>query len=64
MSTNKLKPGKRYWWNISGVRRDALFSGDYDKNHGNAILQDSRGGSWSIPVEELHLLKKENVKNG
>ena len=64
MSTNKLKPGKRYWWNISGVRRDALFTGYYDKNNGNAILQDSKSGSWSIPVEELHLLKKKSLKNG
>ena len=52
-----LKPGKRYWWNISGIRREALFTGNYDKNNGNAILQD-KNTTWSIPKENLHLIKK------
>lgn len=49
-----LEPGKRYWWNVCGIRREAIFTGRYDKRNGNAILQ-GRSGLWSIPEEELTL---------
>ena len=53
-----LEPGKRYWWNVCGIRREALFTGRYDKRTGNAILQ-GKSGTWSIPVEALTLVSKK-----
>lgn len=56
-----LKAGKKYWWSVCGVRREGLFTGNYDKRTGNAILS-GRSGSWSVPVEKLTPVSKETVK--
>ena len=57
-----LIAGQKYYWNVCGIRRVALFTGRYDKKNGNAILQ-GRSGMWSIPEDALTPVKKGN-KNG
>ena len=52
----KLIKGKRYKWlinNYENKKKDGLFTGEYDKANGNAILLTRNGERWSIPVEDL-----------
>ena len=55
----ELIPGKRYSWNINNKKRNALFTGMYYVNNGNAILMSKKGETWSIPKKELKEYKKE-----
>ena len=52
----ELIQGKRYEWYINNYedkKKNGLFTGEYDKENGNAILLTRNGERWSIPVEEL-----------
>ena len=52
-----MKPGKRYWWYINNYEnkiKSGLFTGEYDKKNGNAILLTKNGECWSIPERDLH----------
>lgn len=52
----KLIKGKRYKWCINNYEnkiKDGLFTGEYDKVNGNAILLTRSGEEWSVPTEEL-----------
>ena len=54
----KLIKGKRYEWFMNSYenkKADGLFTGEYDKNNGNAILLTRNGDKWSIPVKHLSL---------
>lgn len=54
----KLVKGKRYEWyinNYENKKKDGLFTGEYDKTNGNAILLTRNGEEWSVPVENLKL---------
>ena len=60
-----LIPGKRYKWLtvIPGDKyRDGLFTGEYDKNNGNAILMTRNGETWSVPEKNCILVKKPQSK--
>jgi len=49
-----LKTGKRYEFPIripGNKKKNGLFTGEYDKNNGNAILITKNGETWSIPEE-------------
>lgn len=53
-----MKPikGMRYEWYINNYgdkKKDGLFTGEYDKANGNAILLTRNGERWSVPVEDL-----------
>lgn len=53
--------GKRYEWYINNYdnrKKNGLFTGEYDKNNGNAILLTKNGETWSICVENLSVYKK------
>lgn len=53
--------GKRYEWYINNYddrKKNGLFTGEYDKNNGNAILLTTNGETWSICVENLSVYKK------
>lgn len=52
--------GKRYEWHINNYddrKKNGLFTGEYDKNNGNAILLTKNGETWSICVENLSVYK-------
>lgn len=52
-----MKPGKRYWWYINNYEnkiKSGLFTGEYNKKNGNAILLTKNGECWSIPERDLH----------
>ncbi len=52
--------GKRYEWYINNYddrKKNGLFTGEYDKNNGNAILLTKNGETWSICVENLSVYK-------
>ena len=54
----KLIPGKRYEWYINNVdnrKKNGLFTGEYDKKNGNALLMTRNGEMWSIPVKDLQI---------
>lgn len=56
-----LIKGKRYKWRINNHEnkiKDGLFTGEYDKANGNAILLTRSGEEWSVPVKELSEFKK------
>ena len=61
MHDSKLVPGVRYEWNVSGILRNALFTGEFD-NNGSALLTDRSGATWGIPAEELRPAKKAGQK--
>lgn len=51
-----LIQGKRYEWHINNYenkKKDGLFTGEYDKVNGNAILLTRNGEKWSVPVGDL-----------
>ena len=58
----KLIVGKRYTWpssNAHGARWvNGLFTGEYDKANGNALLLTKNGERWSVPVEECQEMLK------
>ena len=50
--------GKRYEWYINDYeekKKSGLFTGEYDKANGNAILLTRNGERWSIPVNHLKI---------
>lgn len=52
----RLTKGKRYTWYINNYEnkiKSGLFTGEFDKNNGNAILMTKNGETWSIPIENL-----------
>lgn len=51
----KLKTGTRYWFYVDGYgkKKNGLFTGEYDKENGNAILKTKNGETWSVPAEDL-----------
>lgn len=52
----RLTKGKRYTWYINNYEnkiKSGLFTGEFDKNNGNAILMTKNGETWSIPIEDL-----------
>lgn len=52
----ELIQGKRYEWYINNYedkKKNGLFTGEYDKSNGNAILLTRYGERWSVPVEDL-----------
>lgn len=54
----ELIKGKRYEWyinNCENKKKDGLFTGEYDKANGNAILLTRNGEEWSVPVEDLKI---------
>lgn len=60
-----LMKGKRYEWYINNVKdkkKDGLFTGEYDKRNGNALLLTRNGETWSIPEKELKMVKKKKTK--
>jgi len=53
----ELIQGKRYEWYINNYedkKKNGLFTGEYDKSNGNAILLTRNGERWSVPVEDLY----------
>lgn len=50
--------GKRYEWHINNYenkKKDGLFTGEFDKANGNAILLTRNGEEWSVPVKDLKI---------
>lgn len=48
--------GKRYQFplnNYDNRSKSGLFTGEYDKKNGNAILLTKSGERWSIPIHDL-----------
>jgi len=57
----QITKGKRYTWYINNYENkmeDGLFTGDFDKNNGNAILITKDGAAWSIPLSDLKEVNK------
>lgn len=57
----KLIKGKRYEWHINNVddrKKNGLFTGEYDKANGNAILMTRNGETWSVPAENLKIKER------
>lgn len=59
----ELIEGKRYMWpsqpNKLGTRWvNGLFTGEYDKANGNAILMTKDGERWSVPKDECQIVPK------
>lgn len=57
--------GGRYKWYINNVgdkKKDGLFTGEYDKQNGNALLLTRNVETWSIPEKELKMVKKKKTK--
>jgi hypothetical protein len=55
-----LIQGKRYTWDINNYEdktKSGLFTGEYDKHNGNAILITKNGERWSVPSKDLILVK-------
>ena len=56
-----LIQGKRYEWPVSNIPADGvkngLFTGQYDKNNGNALLMTKNGETWSVPEHDCTLIK-------
>ena len=62
----KITKGKRYWWYINNYEnkiKSGLFTGEYDKKNGNAILLTKSGECWSIPEKDLLEREPNNEKN-
>lgn len=61
-----LIPGKRYEWPKSNIpaegKVNGLFTGNYDKNNGNALFMTKNGDIWSVPERDCVLIK--NRHNG
>ena len=61
----QITKGKRYTWHINHINnyedkmKDGFFTGDFDKNNGNAILMTKEGEFWSIPLQELREVNKK-----
>ena len=56
-----LVPGKRYKWfinNFDSRMKDGLFTGEYDKNNGNALLITRYGDIWSVPEKDCITMKQ------
>lgn len=56
-----LVPGKRYKWfinNFDSRMKDGLFTREYDKNNGNALLMTHNGDIWSIPEKHCVPMKQ------
>ena len=52
----QITKGKKYSWyidNYENKTKNGLFTGDFDKNNGNAILTTEEGKTWSIPLKDL-----------
>ena len=52
----QITTGKRYTWYINNYEnktKSGLFTGEFDKNNGNALLITKEGETWSIPLKEL-----------
>lgn len=52
----QITKGKRYTWYLNNYEdkiKSGLFTGKFDKNNGNAILMTKEGETWSIPLENL-----------
>ena len=52
----QITKGKRYSWYINNYEnkiKNGLFTGDFDKNNGNAILITKKNETWSIPLKDL-----------
>ena len=51
----QLIAGKRYTWPTSNMRGarwvNGLFTGEYDKTNGNAILMTRDGERWNVPID-------------
>lgn len=57
----QITKGKRYTWYINNFEdkmKDGLFTGDFDKDNGNAILITEDGITWSIPLLNLKEVNK------
>lgn len=57
----QITKGKRYTWYINNFEdkmKDGLFTGDFDKDNGNAILITEDGITWSIPLSNLKEVNK------
>ena len=53
----KITKGKRYWWYINNYEnkiKSGLFTGEYDKKNGNAILLTKNGEHWGVPERNLN----------
>ena len=58
----QITKGKRYTWyinNFEDTMKDGIFTGDFDKDNGNAILITKDGATWSIPLQELREVNKK-----
>ena len=58
----QITKGKRYTWYINNYEtkmESGLFTGDFDKNNGNAILMTKEGETWSIPLQDLREANKK-----
>lgn len=58
----RITKGKRYSWYINNYEnklKSGLFTGDFDRNNGNAILMTKSGEVWSIPLTNLKEEKNE-----
>lgn len=63
----ELHAGKRYWFplnNYTDRKKSGLFTGEFDKDNGNAILMAKNGDTWSIPVCDLYLSEKDVKRVG
>ncbi len=57
----RITKGKRYTWYINNYEdkiKSGLFTGNFDKNNGNAILMTKEGETWSIPLQDLREVNK------
>ena len=57
----RITKGKRYTWYINNYEdkiKSGLFTGNFDKNNGNAILITKEGETWSIPLQDLREVNK------
>lgn len=59
-----LIPGKRYEWPKSNIpaegKANGLFTGNYDKNNGNALFMTKNGDTWSVPECDCVLIKNRH----
>ena len=60
-----LLEGRRYYWFINNYEtkvKNGLFTGKYDANNHNAILQTKNGEMWSVPEKDLYETNPLNLR--
>lgn len=46
------------------AKKNGLFTGNYDKNNGNALFMTKNGDTWSIPEKDCVLVKNRHNGKG